>query len=245
VRHETDQTGASLPDSEDGRQWVRISLVPEFRLLITAVVGARTCAAAQKVVTATKARVAGIPAFFSGGCTCSLAALIAAFHVGTTLVSTGKPGRPRKPVCAPHPELIYGQVVKQKQQGQLLTLRTRVVLGAERLTQHSLGRTGQPDLASGLGAVGAQDLQFLQRPRAPATAGGLLPSLLQCGQTAYRCCYDWRTCKVKDLRDGVFYPTRYASLQGVPLPLDPHASLMLYRPQSGRHPMRQSSRDRQ
>jgi IS1 family transposase len=34
--------------------------------------------------------------------------------------------------------MIYGQLVKQMKQGKLLTLRTRVVLGAERLTQLGL-----------------------------------------------------------------------------------------------------------
>ena len=61
----------------------------------------------------------------------------------------------------------------------------------------------------------------------------------------YRCRYAWRTHKVKDIRDGVFYPTRYASLQGALLLFDPHESLVLYRPRSGRRPTRQSSRDRQ
>ena len=62
-------------------------------------------------------------------------ARIAAFHVVTTVARTGKRGRPRKPLCEPHPDLVYGQLVKQKKQGKLLTLSTRVVLGAERLTQ--------------------------------------------------------------------------------------------------------------
>ena len=56
----------------------------------------------------------------------------------TTFARTGKRGRPRKPLCEPHPDLVYGQLVKQKQQGKLLTLSTRVVLGAERLTHLGL-----------------------------------------------------------------------------------------------------------
>jgi IS1 family transposase len=131
---ETNEAGESLPTGEDGRQWVWISFAPEFRLIIAAVVGPRTLDMAQEVVAATKARVAGIPAFFSDGFTCYLAALIAAFHVVTTCARTGKRGRPRKPLCEPHPDLVYGQVVKQKKHGKLLTLSTRVVLGAERLT---------------------------------------------------------------------------------------------------------------
>ena len=131
---ETDTAGESLPDGEDGRQWVWISFAPEFRLMIAAVVGPRTLDTAKEIVAATKARVTGIPAFFSDGFTCYLAALITAFHIVTTCARTGKRGRPRKPLCEPHPDLVYGQLVKQKKQGKLLTLSTRVVLGAERLT---------------------------------------------------------------------------------------------------------------
>jgi len=132
---ETDEAGESLPDSEDGRQWVWISFAPEFRLMIAAVVGPRTLDTAKQVVAVTKARIAGIPAFFSDGFTCYLAALIAVFHVVTTFARTGKRGRPRKPRCEPHPDLVYGQLVKQKAQGKLLTLSTRIVLGAQRLTE--------------------------------------------------------------------------------------------------------------
>ena len=135
---ETDEAGESLPGGEDGRQWVWVSFAPEFRLMITAVVRPRTLDTAKEVVAATMARVAGIPAFCSDGFTCYLAALIAAFHVVMTFAPTGKRGRPRTPVSAPHPDLIYGQLVKQKKHGKLLTRSTRVVLGAERLTHVGL-----------------------------------------------------------------------------------------------------------
>jgi hypothetical protein len=46
----------------------------------------------------------------------------------------------------------------------------------------------------------------------------------------YRCRYDWRDHKVKDLHDGVFYSTRFASPQGTLIPLTPHESLIVYRP---------------
>jgi IS1 family transposase len=141
---ETDAAGESGPASEDGRQWVWRSFAPAFRLMIAAIVGPRTLDTAKEVVAATQARVAGIPAFFRDGFTCYLAALLAAFHVVTTLARTGKRGRPRKPRCEPHPALVYGQWVQQKKQGQLLTLSTRVVRGADRLTQ--LGLTLSPAL---------------------------------------------------------------------------------------------------
>ena len=46
----------------------------------------------------------------------------------------------------------------------------------------------------------------------------------------YRCRYDWRAQKVTDMRDGVFYATRFASPQGTLIPLTPHESLIVYRP---------------
>jgi IS1 family transposase len=135
---ETDAVGESGPDSTEGRPWVWISFAPEFRWMIAAIVGPRTLDTAKEVVAVIKARVAGIPAFFRDGFTCYLAALIAAFHVVTTFARTGKRGRPRQPRCEPHPVLVYGPWVQQKKQGELLTLSTRVVLGAARLTQRGL-----------------------------------------------------------------------------------------------------------
>jgi hypothetical protein len=46
----------------------------------------------------------------------------------------------------------------------------------------------------------------------------------------YYCRYDLREHKVQDIRDGVFYATRFASPQGSLLSLNPQESLVLYRP---------------
>ena len=45
----------------------------------------------------------------------------------------------------------------------------------------------------------------------------------------YHCRYDWREHKVTDIRDGVFYATRFASPQGSLMPWTPQESLVLYR----------------
>jgi hypothetical protein len=50
----------------------------------------------------------------------------------------------------------------------------------------------------------------------------------------YRGHDDWRSRRVTNIRDGVFYPTRYASSQGALIPFNPRESLVLYRPQSGK-----------
>jgi transposase InsO family protein len=57
----------------------------------------------------------------------------------------------------------------------------------------------------------------------------------------YYCRYDWRERKVRDIHDGVFYPTRFASAQGTLIPLNPQESLVVYRPQTLRRPLRRLS----
>jgi hypothetical protein len=44
----------------------------------------------------------------------------------------------------------------------------------------------------------------------------------------YRCRYDWRDRHVKDLREGVFYATRFASLQTRLIPLKPQDIVIIH-----------------
>jgi transposase InsO family protein len=57
----------------------------------------------------------------------------------------------------------------------------------------------------------------------------------------YHCRYDWQTRKITDVRDGAFYPTRFASPQAALVPINPQESLVLYRPQALRRPTQRSS----
>jgi hypothetical protein len=49
---------------------------------------------------------------------------------------------------------------------------------------------------------------------------------------AYHCRYDHRAHKIRDIRDGAFYVTRFASEQGELIPFNPQDALVLYRPQA-------------
>jgi hypothetical protein len=57
---------------------------------------------------------------------------------------------------------------------------------------------------------------------------------------AYRCRYDWRDRRVKDIRDGRWYTTRCASPQGTLMPLTPRDSRVVYHPM----PVRRRTRNR-
>ena len=50
----------------------------------------------------------------------------------------------------------------------------------------------------------------------------------------YHCRYDWRERKVKEVRQGVFYPTRFASPQGMLIPLTSQDALVVYRARAAR-----------
>jgi hypothetical protein len=50
----------------------------------------------------------------------------------------------------------------------------------------------------------------------------------------YHCRYDWRDRKVQDIRQGVFYPRRFASPQGTRMPLTSQDSLVVYRVRAAR-----------
>jgi IS1 family transposase len=125
--------GESMQWSADGRQWVWISFAPEFRLILAAFVGPRTFDSALQLIQMIAAVVLGVPCFFSDGFSCYLSALLEVYHTFKTFPRTGKPGRPKQPVKEPHPELVYGQVIKKKRQGRLQALRYRVCCGPQRL----------------------------------------------------------------------------------------------------------------
>jgi IS1 family transposase len=130
--------GESSEMSADGRQWVWISFAPEFRLILAAFVGPRTFDSALQLIQLTATVVLGVPCFFSDGFSCYLSALIEVYHTLKTLPRTGKPGRPKQPSKAPHPDLVYGQVVKKKHKGRLQALVYRVGCGAKRFEKLGL-----------------------------------------------------------------------------------------------------------
>src|SRR5215510_9552035 len=130
--------GESSELSADGRQWVWISFAPEYRLILAAFVGPRTFDSALQLIQLTAAVVLGVPCFFSDGFSCYLSALIEVYHTLKTFPRTGKPGRPKQPVKEPHPDLVYGQVVKKKPQGRLQALVYRVRCGAKRFEKLGL-----------------------------------------------------------------------------------------------------------
>lgn len=135
---EAELDGESPDTSADGRQWIWLSYAPEWRLMLAAVVGPRTASSAQTLIQRTAALIVGVPCFFSDGFSSYWAALLATYHQVTTFARTGKRGRPRQPRLAPHPDLVYGQVIKQKVHGCLQAVKYRLICGVTRFVAQRL-----------------------------------------------------------------------------------------------------------
>ena len=135
---EAEANGESPDESVDGRQWVWVSFAAEFRLLLAIFVGPRTYQSALQLIQMTAAVVLGVPCFFSDGFSSYLPALVEVYHRLKHFPRSGKRGRPRKPVKEPDPQLVYAQLVKNKQQGRLKSLTRRVCCGATRLAELGL-----------------------------------------------------------------------------------------------------------
>jgi IS1 family transposase/transposase-like protein len=136
---ESRNEGIESPDeAEDGRQWIWVSYAPEFRLILAMAVGPRTLETALALIQMTASVVFGIPCFFSDGFSCYYQALVECYHQIKLFPKTGKPGRPKGPVKEPHPDLVYGQIVKEKKGGKLIKIHYRIRCGAKRLKQLGL-----------------------------------------------------------------------------------------------------------
>lgn len=123
----------SSQEAQDGRQWIWVSYAPQFRLLLVATVGPRTYETALHLIRITAMMVVGVPCFFSDGFSCYLQALIECYHKLITFPRTGTRGRPKDPIKEPDPDLVYGQVIKERKQGRIASITHRVKCGAERL----------------------------------------------------------------------------------------------------------------
>jgi hypothetical protein len=103
-----------------------------------AVVGPRTARSALTLSHRTAALIVDVPGFFSEGFSRYGAAWLATYHPVHPFARTGKRGRPRQPILEPHPDLVYGQVSKQKVKGHLPAVKYRLVCGVTRFVAQRL-----------------------------------------------------------------------------------------------------------
>jgi len=115
-----------------GDAWVGIAFSPVCKLVPAWVVGKRTLANARKLVFRLKSATDGyIPFFTSDELPHYAAALLEAYEICYTPPRHGTRGRNPLPRKAPPPDLCYAVVVKERENGRVVNVTTRIVYGNE------------------------------------------------------------------------------------------------------------------
>lgn len=121
---------AKLYDDSYGDAWVWIAFAPVWHLIVAFVVGKRTQENAnlllQRVAHVTDTL---IPFFTSDQLPEYRTALLEVYGHWQQPERQGTRGRFPKPRQVPDPNLVYAQVVKQREQGRVVEVRSRVVFG--------------------------------------------------------------------------------------------------------------------
>lgn len=113
-----------------GDAWVWIAFAPLWRLVLAFVVGKRTQASANLLLErVAHVTTAGIPFFTSDQLAEYRTALLHVYGQWHQPVRQGNRGRFPARRRVPPPELLYAQVVKQRERGEVVAVTTKVVFG--------------------------------------------------------------------------------------------------------------------
>lgn len=115
-----------------GDAWIWIAFAPLWRLVVAFVVGPRTQEQADLLLRRVR-QVSDptIPFFTSDQFAEYPAALLAAYGEWVYPARNGRRGRHPKPRLVPPPELVYAQVVKQRERGRVVAVSRKLVFGAD------------------------------------------------------------------------------------------------------------------
>ena len=143
-----------------------------------------------------------------------------------------------------HQGLLQGSAAPRRSRSRSWGRRRAGVYTPEELARH-FSQAVFPRTTNRHGCVTLHSYHFYVEAGLPQTqvllwvAGEQLRAVFEHVVLAeYHCRYDWRDRHVKEIREGVFYPTRFASPQGRLIPLTPQDSLVVYR---AKQPRRRAS----
>jgi IS1 family transposase len=118
-------------DARQGDNWDHVALDPEHRLVVSVVPGKRTEAKVQHLVQDFKERTGGriMNLMTSDEYPAYKTAIFEAYAATQASPRTGKPGRPPKPKKVLPKMLKYATVHKERANGRVVKVETRVVFG--------------------------------------------------------------------------------------------------------------------
>ncbi len=118
-------------DAHQGDNWDHVAFDPEHRLVVSVVPGKRTEDKVHRLVQDFKVRTGGrlMNLMTSDEYPAYKTALFDAYAVEKPSARTGRPGRPKKPVKVLPKKLTYATVHKERKNGRVVKVTTRVVFG--------------------------------------------------------------------------------------------------------------------
>jgi len=118
-------------DRQQGDNWDHVAFDPEHRLVVSVVPGKRTEDKTHQLVQDFRERTGGrlMNLMTSDEYPVYKAAIFDAYAVAKPVPRTGRPGRPKKPQKVLPKKLKYATVHKERQNGRVVKVETRVVFG--------------------------------------------------------------------------------------------------------------------
>jgi IS1 family transposase len=125
---------------EEGDHWDHVAFDPEHRLVVSVVPGKRTETHVQLLVQDFKERTGGrlMNLMTSDEYPAYPAAIVAAYAAVQEQPRSGRPGRPKKPVAVLPKQLKYATVHKERANGRVVKVTTRVVFGTRAAVRAAL-----------------------------------------------------------------------------------------------------------
>ena len=132
---------ANPADARRGDNWDHVAFDPEHRLVLATVPGKRSAEKVEELVADVKKRLAGrVPRLITTDeYPPYKQAILNAYSTRTTPAPTGKPGRPRKAVPVPLPQLNYATVHKTRAKGRVISVALETVFGVVAAVTAALG----------------------------------------------------------------------------------------------------------
>lgn len=118
-------------DKEQGDNWDHVALDPEHRLVVSVVAGKRTAEKTQELVNDFKERTGGrvMNLMTSDEYSAYPTAIMEAYSEVQESPRTGRPGRPKNPVKVLPKELTFATVHKERKDGRVVKVTTRIIFG--------------------------------------------------------------------------------------------------------------------
>jgi IS1 family transposase len=119
-----------MKDYEDDGLWMWVAFAPGCRLIVDFIIGPRKQYVADALMAKLSKRLSkNIPLFVTDGLKFYEEAILKIYGELKEFPRTGKKGRPKKPKLVPVKDLMYAQVIKNREGGRIKEIIKKVIFG--------------------------------------------------------------------------------------------------------------------